>query len=70
MRRLQILIEEDLAAAVDAAARRERVSKGALIRRIVRERLQSVAPLETDPLWQMAGADDYEPSTIDDVACR
>jgi hypothetical protein len=70
VKRLQILIEEELHAALDKAARQERVSKAALIRRFVRERLQAVAPLEADPLWRMVGADDYEPVPIDDIVYR
>jgi hypothetical protein len=70
MKRLQVLIEEDLDAALERAARSERVSKGALIRRFVRERLDALPPLEADPLWGMVGADDYEPARIDDVVYR
>ena len=66
VKRLQIMIEEDLDAALGRQARRERVSKAALIRRYVRERLQPLPPLEEDPLWEMVGADpDAEP--VDDI---
>ena len=55
------MIEEDLDAALERQARRESVSKAALIRRYVRERLTSLPPLEEDPLWEFVGASDAEP---------
>ncbi len=61
MKRLQIRIEEELDAALGRQARREGISKAALIRRYVRERLRPLPPLEADPLWEMVGADEYEP---------
>jgi hypothetical protein len=45
----------------------EGTSKAALIRRFVREHVQPLPPLEEDPIWQMVGADDYEPADIDEV---
>jgi hypothetical protein len=68
VKRLQIMIEEDLDAALGRHAAEERVSKAALIRRYVRERLRPdpLPPLEEDPLWQLVGADaDAEP--VDDI---
>lgn len=65
MKRLQIMIEEDLDEALEREAAREGASKAALIRRYVRERLKPLPPLEADPLWQMVGADEFEP--VDDV---
>lgn len=70
MKRLQIMIEEDLDAALDKRARSERTSKAALIRRFVRERLQPLAPLESDPLWSMAGVDEFDPEPVDPVVYR
>lgn len=61
MKRLQIMIEEDLDAALARQARRERVSKAALIRRYVRERLAPLPPLREDPLWEFVGGSDAEP---------
>ena len=43
VKRLQIMIEEELDAALELQAREERTSKAALIRRYVRERLGSKA---------------------------
>jgi Ribbon-helix-helix protein, copG family len=68
VKRLQIMIEEDLDAALGRQAAREKTSKAALIRRYVRERLQPLPPLEEDPLWDLVGiAGDAEPvEDIDD----
>jgi hypothetical protein len=66
MKRLQIMIEEDLDSALERQAVAERTSKAALIRRYVRERLGPLPPIEEDPLWQMIGlAGEAEP--VDDV---
>jgi hypothetical protein len=65
VKRLQIMIEEDLDAALARQARRERVSKAALIRRYVRERLAPLPPLHEDPLWEFVGGSDAEP--VDDI---
>ena len=66
VKRLQIMIEEDLDAALARQAAEEGVSKAALIRRYVGERLRPLPPLEEDPLWQLVGlASDAEP--VDDI---
>jgi hypothetical protein len=70
MRRLQMLIDEDLDEALARKARAERVSKSALIRRYVRERLTRLPPLSADPLWRMAGADEFDPGPVDDTVYR
>jgi hypothetical protein len=67
VKRLQIMIDEDLDAALDRMALREGTSKAALIRRFVRQNVRPLPPLEEDPLWQMVGADDVEPADIDEV---
>jgi Ribbon-helix-helix protein, copG family len=55
VKRLQIMIEEDLDAQLGVQAAREGVSKAALIRRYVGERLRTLPELESDPLWAMVG---------------
>jgi hypothetical protein len=70
MKRLQIMIEEDLDAALDRQAAHEGVSKAAIIRRVVRASLETTLPLAADPLSRMIGADDYQPGDIDDVVYR
>ena len=67
VKRLQIMIDEDLDAALDRMALEERTSKAALIRRFVREKVQLLPPLEEDPIWQMVGDIDVEPADIDEV---
>lgn len=61
MKRLQIMIDEDLDEALEREAARERTSKAALIRRYVRERLRPLPPLEQDPLWGVVGLIDGPP---------
>ncbi len=70
MKRLQILIDEELDAALERKARGEGRSKAALIRQYVRERVKHLPPLETDPLWKLVGADGFEPEPIDAVVYR
>ena len=65
VKRLQIMIEEDLDAALERQAQEERTSKAALIRRYVRERLKPLPPLHEDPLWKLVGTVDAEP--VDDI---
>ena len=67
VKRLQIMIDEDLDAALDRMALKEHTSKAALIRRFVREKVQPLPPLEEDPIWQMVGDIDVEPADIDEV---
>ena len=55
VKRLQIMIEEELDAELGRQAAAEGVSKAALIRRYVGERLRRLPPLERDPLWDLAG---------------
>jgi hypothetical protein len=63
VKRLQIMIEEEVDAALARQAAKERTSKAALIRRYVRERLRPLPPLEQDPLWELIGiaGEDAEP---------
>jgi hypothetical protein len=70
MKRLQIMIEEELDEALAGQARSERTSKAALIRRYVGERLRPLPPNEDDPLWEIlglveGGSDDS--ASVDDV---
>ena len=55
VKRLQIMIEEELDAELGIQAAREGVSKAALIRRYVGERLRPLPPLEEDPLSELVG---------------
>ena len=70
MKRLQIMIDEDLDAELGRQAAAGRTSKAALIRRLVRAHLVPLPPLSQDPIGQMAGVDDFEPASVDDVVYR
>jgi len=67
MRRLQIMIDEDLDEALTVQALREGVSKAELLRRYAREHLSPLPPIEEDPLWELVGAADVEPADVDEV---
>ena len=73
MKRLQIMIEEELDAALERRALEERTSKAALIRRYVGERLRPLPPLAQDPLWDLVGSERGRPgdsASVDDVVYR
>jgi hypothetical protein len=70
VKRLQILIDEDLDEALEHQAREEETSKAGLIRRYVRERLKPLPPIEDDPLWKFVGSEEGSPDdsgSVDDV---
>lgn len=67
MKRLQIMIEEEVDNELERLAASESTSKAALIRRFVAERLRPLPPLSADPLMRMSGADDFESAAIDEV---
>jgi hypothetical protein len=67
MKRLQIMIEEDVDRALDVQASRDHVSKASLVRRYVRLGLQPVSPLVADPLASLMGSADFEPAGVDDI---
>jgi hypothetical protein len=73
MKRLQIMIEEELDRELDVLARKERCSKAALIRKFVRQQIRPLPPLEDDPITLMIGVDDGDVDdslSIDDVVYR
>jgi len=70
MKRLQIMIEKDLDAALARLAGEQHTSKAALIRRFVRVAVTPLLPLAEDPIFLMAGVDDADPAAIDDVVYR
>jgi hypothetical protein len=63
MKRLQIMIEEELYSELERMALRERCSKAALIRRFVRQNVQPLPPIEEDPITLMIG---IEEGDVDD----
>lgn len=67
MKRLQIMIDEDLDAELERLAVERGTSKAALIRRFVREQVRPLPPLSADPIFRMAGVDDFTPAPVDSV---
>jgi len=67
VKRLQILIDEEVDDLLGQRARTEGVSKAELLRRFARDALRPLPPLTADPIFQMLGVDDFEPADIDAV---
>jgi Ribbon-helix-helix protein, copG family len=68
MKRLQIMIDEELDEALERRARAEGTSKAALIRLYVGQHIKPLPRIQEDPLWEMVGADpEVEPADIDEV---
>lgn len=65
VKRLQIMIDEDLDAELARRSSAEGRSKASIIREVLRQVLRPLPPLEEDPLWEMVGASDAEP--IEDI---
>ncbi len=70
MKRLQIMIDEDLDAILDRLAMQQGTSKAALIRQCVRDSFAAPPSDETDPILAMAGVDDFPPAPVDEVVYR
>jgi hypothetical protein len=70
MKRLQIMIEEELDEALGRQAQLEGISKAALLRRYARKELPPARPIEDDPLWDLVGMSEGSPDdsvSVDDV---
>jgi hypothetical protein len=67
VKKLQIMIEEDVDAELERVALASKRSKASLIREFVKDRLRPLPPLSADPLGRMAGCDDFAPAGIDEV---
>ena len=71
MKRLQIMIDEDLDDTLARLASERHTSKAALIRDFVRAAICTLPPLKEDPLFTMEGTDSYEPTdSIDTIVYR
>ena len=70
VKRLRIVLDDDLYLALERLARETGQSKAALIRSFLRERLRVLPPLSADPIAQFVGSCDFEPVPIDDVVYR
>ena len=67
VKRLQIMIDEDLDEAVGRIAREEGSTKAAVIRQVLREALNPLPPVGTDPLFRLIGTIDTDPADVDEV---
>ena len=68
MKRLQIMIDEDLDQFLAVEALERGTSKAAIIRDCLREAFdRDLPPWEDDPITKMIGVDDVEPADIDEV---
>jgi hypothetical protein len=67
MKRLQILIDEELDVDLERRAKIEHTSKAALIRQMLRTRMRPTPSIEDDPLWGLVGAGKSESANVDDV---
>jgi Arc/MetJ family transcription regulator len=70
MKRLQILIDEDLDADLEREASRSGRSKGALVRDALRRQMKPAGSIERDAIFDLAGKASFEPvppEQIDDV---
>jgi len=65
MKRLQIMLDEDLDLELTRRASAEGRSKASIVRESLRRTLRPLPPLEEDPIWKMVGASDAEP--VEDV---
>lgn len=67
MKRLQILIDEDLDAELRRVAAQTGRSKGAIVREAVRAQIRPLPPIEEDAIWGMVGADSFDPVAPEDI---
>jgi hypothetical protein len=67
MRRLQILMDPDLDDALERLASKERKSKSALIRELVRRQVSPLPPLEQDPIWGLVGFSSFDPVPPEEI---
>jgi hypothetical protein len=67
MKRLQIMLEDDVYDALGIAASRAHVSKASLVRLYLRRGLGPLPSLAEDPLASLSGSADFEPAGIDDI---
>jgi hypothetical protein len=67
MKRLQIMIDEEVDHALDVQAARDQVSKASLVRRYVGLGLRPLPQLGEDPLASLIGSANFEPADVDDT---
>jgi hypothetical protein len=68
LRRVQLMLDDDLDERVESRAKIEGISKSEVVRRILRAEFPVLPPIEEDPIWDLVGADPHaEPANVDDV---
>ena len=65
VKRLQILIEDDLYAVLERISKRTGRSKTALVNDLIRKEIRARPSLEEDPLFGLAGYVSFPPADID-----
>lgn len=65
VKRLQIMLDEDLDRELERRARAEKRSKASIVRDSLRSTFRPLPPLANDPLWEIVGASDIEP--VEDI---
>ncbi|MEX2236678.1 MAG: ribbon-helix-helix protein, CopG family [Dehalococcoidia bacterium] len=65
MRRVQILLDEQLDDLLEFEALRQGRSKSDLVRASLRREIAPLPPIEEDPLWEIVGMVDMEP--VEDI---
>lgn len=62
LKRVQLMLDEELDQAVAREARLQRISRSEVVRRVLREKLlPPPPPREEDPLWELVGMVEGEP---------
>jgi hypothetical protein len=68
LRRVQLMLDDDLDERIAFRAKVEGISKSEVVRRILRAEFPALPPIRDDPIWEMVGAaGDAEPANVDDV---
>ena len=65
MKRLQIMLDDDLYTELGRRSEVEGRSKAAIVRDALRQSIPPLPPLEEDPLWEMVGLSDAGP--VEDI---
>ena len=67
MKRLQIMLEDDIYEALGVEAIKAHTSKASLVRRYLRLSLNPLPSLDEDPLSGLAGSTEFEPADINET---
>lgn len=70
MKRLQIMVDEEIDAHLERRSAQLGKSKAAIIREELRKQMPRETPLSADPLMRMVGSDEFETAPVDEVVYR